>query len=93
MPMAYVKNTLRLHTCDDAWGSDVIAAACKHVAVIVRSDLYEGAWLAAPYIDGNYDTENGISIQGGFITLPKGPGLSVVPGLEQFGDHVESFGV
>ena len=64
-----------------------------YVAATVRSDLCEGAWLAAPYIDGNYDTENGISIQGGFITLPKGPGLGVVPDLEHFGDPVASFGV
>lgn len=49
--------------------------------------------MAAPYIDGHYDTENGISIQGGFITLPKGPGLGVVPDLEHFGDPVASFGV
>ena len=81
------------HTCDDAWGGDVIAAACTHVAATVRSELCEGAWLAAPYIDGHYDTENGISIQGGFITLPKGPGLGVVPDLEHFGDPVASFGV
>jgi L-alanine-DL-glutamate epimerase-like enolase superfamily enzyme len=81
------------HTCDDAWGGNVIAAACTHVAATVRSDLCEGAWLAAPYIDGNYDTENGISIQGGFITLPKGLGVGVVPDLEHFGDPVASFGV
>jgi L-alanine-DL-glutamate epimerase-like enolase superfamily enzyme len=81
------------HTCDDAWGGNVIAAACTHVAATVRSDLCEGAWLAAPYIDGNYDTENGISIQGGFITLPKGPSLGVVPDLEHFGHPVASFGV
>ena len=79
---------------DDA-GFDVawFAAACTHVAATVRSDLCEGSWLAAPYIDGHYDTENGISIQGGFITLPKGPGLGVVPDLEHFGDPVASFGV
>ena len=81
------------HTCDDAWGGDVIAAACTHVAATVRFDLCEGAWLAAPYIDGHYDTENGISIQGGFITLPKGPSLGVVPDLEHFGHPVASFGV
>ena len=67
--------------------------ALSKVAATVRSDLYEGAWLAAPHIDGNYDTENGISIQSGFITLPKGPGLGVVPDLEHFGDPVASFGV
>lgn len=79
------------HTCDDAWGGDVIAAACTHIAATVRPDLCEGAWLAAPYIDGHYDPENGIGIDRGFIALPKGPGLGVTPNTERFGDPVASF--
>ena len=63
------------------------------ICLTAPSDLCEGAWLAAPYIDGHYDTEYGISIQGGFITLPKGPGLGVVPDLEHFDDPVASFGI
>lgn len=45
----------------------------------VRPDLLEGVWLAAPYIEGNYDPENGIQIKGGHIELPIGPGLGAVP--------------
>ncbi|WP_170773695.1 mandelate racemase/muconate lactonizing enzyme family protein [Ruegeria lacuscaerulensis] len=79
------------HTCDDAWGGDIIAAACVHVAATVRPDLCEGAWVAAPYIDGHYDPENGIRIESGFIALPEGPGLGVTPNPEIFGDPVASF--
>jgi len=79
------------HTCDDAWGGDVIAAACTHIAATVRPDLCEGAWLAAPYIEGHYDPENGIRISDGHIALPKGPGLGVTPDVTLFGDPVASF--
>ena len=79
------------HTCDDAWGGDIIAAACTHVAATVRPDLCEGAWLAAPYIEGHYDPANGIEIVDGHIALPEGPGLGVVPDAGVFGDPVASF--
>ena len=69
----------------------MIAAACTHIAATVRPDLCEGAWLAAPYIDGHYDPENGIRIEGGHITMPKGPGLGVTPNPEVFGDPIASF--
>lgn len=72
------------HTCDDSWGGDIIAAACTHIAATVRPDLLEGAWLAAPYIDGNYDRENGIVIKDGHIELPKGAGLGITIDPQQF---------
>ncbi|NOD93418.1 mandelate racemase [Ruegeria sp. HKCCD4884] len=79
------------HTCDDSWGGDIIAAACTHVGATVRPDLLEGVWLAAPYIEGNYDPENGIQIKGGHVALPNGPGLGVVPDEGQFGTPIASF--
>ncbi|RBW58732.1 mandelate racemase/muconate lactonizing enzyme family protein [Ruegeria sp. A3M17] len=79
------------HTCDDSWGGDIIAAACTHIGATVRPDLLEGVWLAAPYIEGNYDAENGISIEGGHIQVPTGPGLGVVPDETRFGAPVASF--
>jgi len=79
------------HTCDDAWGGDIIAAACTHIAATVRPDLCEGAWLAAPYIDGHYDHNNGICIENGHITLPNAPGLGVTPDPDMFGKPVASF--
>ena len=53
------------HTCDDSWGGDIIAAACTHIGATVKPELLEGVWLAAPYIDGHYDPEGGIRIEGG----------------------------
>lgn len=80
------------HTCDDAWGSDIIAAACVHVAATVNPALLEGVWIADPYIDGHYDNENGIAIRDGFIDVPQGTGLGIEiePGL--FGDPVAVYG-
>lgn len=80
------------HTCDDAWGGDIIAAACTHVGATVQPRLMEGAWLAQPYIEGNYDSRNGVNIVGGHIALPKGPGLGVVPEEGLFGKPAMSFG-
>jgi L-alanine-DL-glutamate epimerase-like enolase superfamily enzyme len=79
------------HTCDDAWGRDIIANTRVQVAATVRPDLCEGAWLAAPYINGTYDPENGIQIQDGHIALPEGPSLGVTPDITLFGDPVASF--
>ena len=80
------------HTCDDAWGGDIIAAACTHIGTTVQPRLQEGVWLAAPYIEGNFDSRNGIKIVGGHIKLPEGPGLGVVPDDGIFGAPVASFG-
>lgn len=65
------------HTCDDSWGGDIIAAACTQVAATVKENLLEGVWLAAPYIEGNYDEENGIQIEKGHISVSQKPGLGV----------------
>lgn len=79
------------HTCDDAWGGDIIAAACTHVGATVAPALLEGVWLAAPYIEGNYDRENGLRIVDGHIRRPTGPGLGVIPDDALFGDPIASF--
>ncbi|MBV4542821.1 mandelate racemase/muconate lactonizing enzyme family protein [Pseudomonas vlassakiae] len=79
------------HTSDDAWGGDIIAAACVHLGSTVRPDLNEGAWIASPYIEGHYDEAAGLKIQNGHIPLPKGPGLGVIPDKEQFGNPVASY--
>ncbi len=79
------------HTCDDAWGGDIIAAACTHIGATVQPRLNEGVWVAAPYIARNYDPENGIRITGGHIDLPRGPGLGITPDEGLFGAPVASF--
>ncbi|WP_343562840.1 mandelate racemase/muconate lactonizing enzyme family protein [Kiloniella sp. b19] len=79
------------HTCDDSWGGDIIAAACTQIGSTVRPQLLEGVWLAAPYIEGNYDSQNGISIEGGHIRRPTGPGLGIIPDESLFGGPLASF--
>ncbi len=95
-PMSVVRDICEVrslpHTCDDAWGGDIIAAACTHVGATVSPRLMEGVWLAAPYIEGHYDPRGGIEIEGGHIRLPAGPGLGVEPDETVFGAPVASFG-
>lgn len=79
------------HSCDDAWGGDIIAAACTHIGATVQPRLNEGVWLAQPYIEGNYDSRNGVKIESGHIPLPKGPGLGIVPDEGRFGKPELSF--
>ncbi len=79
------------HSCDDAWGGDIVAAACLHVGATVDPALNEGVWIAQPYIEGHYDPVNGIEIENGKIRLPTGPGLGIVPQVEKFGKAVGIF--
>ncbi|MEM7427517.1 MAG: mandelate racemase/muconate lactonizing enzyme family protein [Pseudomonadota bacterium] len=80
------------HTCDDAWGGDIIAAACTHIGATVEPRLLEGVWLAQPYIEGHYDDANGIHIEAGHIAVPEGPGLGIVPDPGVFAAPAASFG-
>ena len=79
------------HTCDDSWGGDIIAAACTHIGATVAPDLLEGVWLAADYIEGHYDPENGITAENGHIKRPQGPGLGIAPDETLFGSPAASF--
>ncbi|MFT3974101.1 MAG: enolase C-terminal domain-like protein [Amaricoccus sp.] len=79
------------HTCDDAWGGDIIAAACVHIAATVEPARQEGAWIAAPCIAEHFDPRNGVRIEGGHIAVPEGPGLGVVPDEGRLGAPLASF--
>ena len=79
------------HTSDDSWGGDIIAAACVHLGATVAPNRLQGVWLAQPYIEGHYDSRNGIEIRGGHIDVPTGPGLGIVPDEGMFSNEVASF--
>jgi L-alanine-DL-glutamate epimerase-like enolase superfamily enzyme len=95
-PMSVVRDVCEAystpHTTDDSWGGDIIAAACAHLGATVRPALNEGVWLAAPYLEGHYDPQGGISVEGGHIRLPPGPGLGIAPDETIFGPPVMVFG-
>lgn len=78
-------------SCDDAWGGDIIAAACVHLAATVHPSLCEGAWIAAPYIDGHYDNVAGIDVSNGWINVPTGPGLGITPTPGVFGEPIKEY--
>jgi L-alanine-DL-glutamate epimerase-like enolase superfamily enzyme len=80
------------HTCDDSWGSDIIAAACVHIGATVQPRLFEGVWLADSHMDVHYDSKNPVRVENGRIQVPQGAGLGVVPDEGIFGEPVASFG-
>ena len=80
------------HTCDDAWGGDIIAAACVHIGSTVDPRRFEGAWIAQEYLEGHYDSENPIDIEDGHIRVPTGPGLGVNPDPGMFGVPIAVYG-
>jgi L-alanine-DL-glutamate epimerase-like enolase superfamily enzyme len=80
------------HSCDDAWGGDIIAAACVHLAATVEPRRFEGAWIAQQYISGNFDSENPVVIEKGQIAVPDRPGLGITPDHGVFGEPVAIFG-
>lgn len=95
-PMSVVRDVCEAystpHTTDDSWGGDIIAAACAHLGATVRPSLNEGVWIAQPYIEGHYDPRGGITVEGGHIRLPQGPGLGIEPDETLFGAPVAVFG-
>lgn len=80
------------HSCDDAWGGDIIAAACVHLAATVEPRRMEGAWIAQEYIEGHFDQERPVVIKQGHIVVPQRPGLGVKPEPGMFGKPVAIYG-
>ncbi|TPJ72773.1 mandelate racemase/muconate lactonizing enzyme family protein [Mesorhizobium sp. B2-6-2] len=80
------------HSCDDAWGGDIIAAACVHLAATVEPRRMEGAWIAQEYIKGHFDQKQPVVIKQGHIAVPQRPGLGVKPEPDMFGKAVAIYG-
>ncbi|WP_292232502.1 enolase C-terminal domain-like protein [Mesorhizobium sp.] len=80
------------HSCDDAWGGDIIAAACVHLAASVEPRRMEGAWIAQEYIKGHFDAKNPVVIRQGHIAVPQRPGLGIKPESGMFGKPVTTYG-
>ena len=80
------------HTCEDTWGGDIVFAAVLHLASTVEPRLLEAVWTSGNYIEGNYDSRNGIRIKEGWFDLPSGHGLGITPDEGVFGEPVASYG-
>ncbi len=77
---------------DDAWGGDIMAAACAHLGATVDPRLHRGTWLAHPYHQTHYDELNGPRIVDGRVTIPAGgPGLGLLIDATQFGAPTHTF--
>ncbi len=72
------------HTVDDAWGGDIINAACVQVGATVNPKNLEAVWIAEPYLAEHYDELNPVKVIDGHIKVPTGPGLGVVPDEAKF---------
>ena len=79
------------HTVDDSWGGDIIAAACVHLGATVDPELFDGCWIAAPYIRGHYDEANPVAIADGWIDVPRGHGLGITPDTSKWGSAVQHY--
>jgi L-alanine-DL-glutamate epimerase-like enolase superfamily enzyme len=80
------------HTCDDAWGGDIIAAACAHIGSTVEPSRCEGVWIAQDYLEGHFDSKNPVETRDGHIRVPTGPGLGVDPEPGVFGKPIAVYG-
>lgn len=79
------------HTVDDAWGGDVVAAACVHLAATVEPRLLEGVWLAQDHIRTHHDPDHPIAARHGRIPVPRGPGLGVRPRPELLDGEIATY--
>lgn len=80
-----------MHTMDDNWGGDIVAAACLHMAATVKAELLPAMWTACDYITEHYDPENGIRAKDGYYLLPTGAGLGIEPKEDRIGTLVHEF--
>lgn len=80
-----------MHTMDDNWGGDIVAAACLHMAATVKPEILPAMWTACDYIAENYDPVNGIEAVDGFYQVPTGPGLGIQPKPERIGTLLHQF--
>lgn len=80
------------HTCDDAWGGDIIASACVQIAATVEPSRCEGAWVAQDYLEGHFDSSNPVDVIDGHIKVPTGPGLGINPDPGVFGRPIAIYG-
>ena len=80
------------HTCDDAWGGDVIAAACAQLAATVDPGLLEAVWIAGPYTRAVEGLVGAVRVEGGRIAVPEGLGLGIAPEQDVLGAPVASWG-
>jgi L-alanine-DL-glutamate epimerase-like enolase superfamily enzyme len=79
------------HTVDDAWGGDVITAACVQLGATVDPSLLEGVWTAQPYIATPYDPVHGPRIEQGRISVSDRPGLGLDIAPDRFGPPLAVF--
>lgn len=80
------------HTCDDSWGGDIVAAACVHMGATVAPKQLEAVWLSTPYQAESYGPNAHVTVTGGHVHLPDGPGLGIEPDASCFSDPVLSVG-
>lgn len=81
------------HTSDDAWGGDIIGAACVHLGATVNPKLFEGcSWVNTITDEGHYDPKNPLEVIDGHLALSSRPGLGMDIDDQLFGAAIAEFG-
>jgi L-alanine-DL-glutamate epimerase-like enolase superfamily enzyme len=80
------------HTCDDSWGGNIVAAACAQMGATVSPKQLDAVWLSTPYQAETFGPDDPVTVVGGHVMLPEGPGLGIAPDPAQFGEPVFSVG-
>lgn len=95
-PMATVRDMAAArripHAVDDTWGGDILAASCVHMAASCLPTQHEGTWISEPYTSLAYAMKSTpITNHDGWIDLPEGPGLGVVPDVASWGEPLVTY--
>ena len=71
---------------------NITAAAIVHMVATVPEHIYEGTWIAQPYMSKSYGCITApIRSERGRIAIPTGPGLGVEPDLHSWGKPFATF--
>jgi L-rhamnonate dehydratase len=80
--IAYLADELNLMICPHAWGSDLLTAATLHfIAFLPRETFLEFNTSSDPL--SRSLVADPLRLEDGIVRLPTGPGLGVVPDMEQ----------
>ncbi len=77
----------KIMTVDDAWGSDLSAAAQAHLSASTHPSTFFGTYISTYFSSLRYDTDSPI-IQDGFIAPSDKPGLGVDPDPITIGEPI-----
>lgn len=80
----------KIMTVDDAWGSDLSAAAQAHIAVSTPARTFFATYVSTYFSKVRYDLEAPMLVDG-YLNTNEKPGLGVDPDMSILGEPVRTF--